>query len=173
MKAIDIVIPVINEAQNVAELCRRIHASFVRSGWEYRCIFIVDPSNDGTFEVIEKLSATYPITVRHKQGKPGKAYSIVEGVALATTEYVTMIDGDLQYPPEAIPDMLKLTPQHGVVIAERKVREGSLIRRIVSLCGAYLVGKLLLRLVYDIQSGLKVFRRDIVAHIDPNVIYGW
>lgn len=173
MKAIDIVIPVMNEAQNAAELCRRIHASFVQSDWEYRCIFIVDPSTDGTFEVIEKLSATYPIIVRHKQGKPGKAYSIVEGVALATTEYVTMIDGDLQYPPEAIPDMLKLTPQHGVVIAERKVREGSLIRRIVSLCGAYLVGKLLLRLVYDIQSGLKVFRRDIVAHIDPNVIYGW
>ncbi len=173
MQTIDIIIPVMNEAQNVAELCRRINEAFLREDWEYRCIFIVDRSTDGTFEAIEKLSSIYPIIVRHKQGKPGKAYSILEGAALAESEYVVMIDGDLQYPPEAIPDMLRLTPKHGVVIAERKVREGSFLRRIISLCGAYIVGKLLLRLVYDIQSGLKVFRRDILTHIDPFSVYGW
>ncbi len=173
MQTVDIIIPVMNEAQNVSELCGRIDASLTEAGWKYRCIFVVDLSTDKTLEVLSKLSNKYPIVVHSKVGKPGKAYSILEGVELATSEYVVMIDGDLQYPPEAIPEMLRIAPEYGVVIGERKVREGSYLRRVISLCGAYLVGKLLLQLMYDIQSGLKVFRRDIVSHIDRKSVYAW
>lgn len=173
MQTVDIIIPVMNEARNVRALCKRIHAALTEAGWNYRAIFIVDHSTDNTFEVLEKLSSQYPLVVKYKQGKPGKAYSVLEGVQLATSEYVVMIDGDLQYPPEAIPKMLEMAPSYGVVIAERKKREGHFIRHLISLCGAYIVGKLLLHLLYDVQSGLKVFRRDIVSHIDTRLVYAW
>lgn len=57
---VDIIIPVMNEAQNVKEMCQRIHHAFLQTPWEYRMIFIVDESTDNTLGVLQKLAQEYP-----------------------------------------------------------------------------------------------------------------
>lgn len=170
---ISIIVPVWNEEGNILPLVQRIHKTLSSRHIDYTIIFIDDYSTDKTFDQINTLSEHYPIKYALKHGKPGKAFSIIEGVRLATTEYVVMIDGDLQYPPEAIPRMLKLVPDAGVVIANRKTYKSSIIRRFGSRLNSYVFGKLLHGLPHDIQSGLKVFKKDIIRHINEQSISEW
>ncbi len=95
--SVSVVIPTLNEAENVALLTERLARAL--AGKTYELIFIDDHSDDGTLERLQQLQAHYPIIARTKQGKPGKAFSLLEGFGLARYEYVAIIDADLQYPP--------------------------------------------------------------------------
>ncbi len=172
-RRIDIIIPVKNEAHNIEPLCRRVDTALSHASIDYRLIFVVDPSTDGTEDKIAALQDTYPIVLHTKKGRVGKAYSLLEGAAFADAEYIAMIDGDLQYPPEAIPAMLEETQLHGVVIAERISHEGGLFRRFLSRLNTFLFGRALFGASYDFQSGLKVFRRYIIDHLDHSTIRPW
>ncbi|MBP7927519.1 glycosyltransferase, partial [Patescibacteria group bacterium] len=173
---IDIVVPVKNEEKNVAEITRQIHHAMEAENVSYRVIFVVDKSTDSTLPLVKKLSKSYPIKVHEKKGLPGKGFSLLEGFEVSTAEYVGFIDGDIQYPPQALPHMLAVLRQSGVgvVVANRKdYKSPSLIRKIGSRANVFVFGRLLLGFKTDIQSGLKVFRRDIYKHIDLSLITAW
>ena len=99
----------------------------------YKAFVIDDKSTDNTLKILKKLEDKYPIATHTKKGKLGKAYSILEGVSYCRGEVVAMLDGDVQYPPEKLPDMLKLlTGDVGVVVAKRVSRDTSMFRSVVS-----------------------------------------
>jgi len=173
MKKLDVIVPVYNEIENVSELVRRVDQSLRTAKINYNIIFVDDNSTDGTREEIKKYINKYPITLHVKRGEKGKAYSVLEGSKLSDSEYVAMIDGDLQYPPEELPKMLELAEIHGVVVANRKSHETNFLRKIGSKANAFLFGKLLLGLNCDTQSGLKVFRREIITHLDESDVTPW
>lgn len=173
MGQFDVIIPVRNEADNVRELVERIDKSLTSAAIKYRLIFVDDHSSDNTVSKLKSLSKKYPITIRQKQGKIGKAFSILEGARLATTEYVAMIDGDLQYPPEALPAMFELTPKDAIVVANRKVHHTSRIRRTASGLYRHFFGRLLFGMPTDVQSGMKIFRKDILDYLDSDAVDAW
>lgn len=170
---ITIIVPVKNESPVLEPLVTRIDATCRKADIPYTIVCVDDNSTDDSVDRLLRLAQNYPIRIHRKQGKPGKAYSILEGVAYATTEYVLMIDSDLQYAPEAIPAMVAKVPRYGVVIANRKVYKASKLRRFLSRVNAYVFGYLLHNLEFDVQSGLKLFRRDIIDHIDLATIRAW
>jgi|GEM_PF-735157 len=173
MSYIDIIIPVKNESDNLSELASRIDKTMHEAKINYCMFFVNDYSTDNSAETIKKLSKIYPIKLLQKQGKPGKAFCILEAIPKTTSEYLVMIDADLQYPPEVIPEMLKLATDNGIVLANRKTTHTSYIRKIGSKINALLFGKLLLGINGDIQSGLKLFKREIIKHIDISLISPW
>lgn len=175
MKKIDIVVPVLNEDQNVETLIYRINKSFNDDPLKYRIIFVDDHSTDNTKRNILKLSKKYPIVYKLKKGKTGKAFSILEGASYVSSEYFVMIDADLQYPPEAIPDMYKMALENklGVVVGNRIYENVGKVRSLVSKAGRFIVGKLITGLSRDTQSGLKIIKRDIVDFIDLRHVYPW
>ncbi|MBI1863721.1 glycosyltransferase [Candidatus Woesebacteria bacterium] len=175
MNKIDIIIPVKNEEKNVLPLAQRIHAALKKLKIDYSMIFVDDRSTDKTVQTIESLYDEYPVRLHKKQGSGGKAYSIVEAVQISNAPFIAMIDGDLQYPPESIPEMLKKleTEGVGVVVANRKKEKIGRLRRIVSKANALLLGKLLLNFNCDAQSGLKLFKREIFEHLDLKDIKPW
>lgn len=173
MAKIDIVVPVLNEQSSVEELVLRVDKAMVSSGIDYKIIFVDDRSTDNTVKVIKKLAKKYPIALHIKQGKPGKAYSILEGSKISRARVIAMLDGDLQYPPEALPKMYFLAKTHHIVVANRKKDELAGSRRIGSALSTRVVGKMLSGLSCDIQSGLKVFRRCVIESIDENRVKAW
>lgn len=175
MEELDIVVPVRNEEENILPLCGRLDAILTEAGITYRAIFIIDPSTDKTYKKLLEAQKRFPILVLRKMGKPGKAFSLLEGLEKVTTDYVAMLDGDLQYPPEAIPEMLRQAKEKnlGVVIASRQSHEGSLSRKIISKTDHYLVNRLILNINADVQSGLKLFRKEIVPHLEVKKINAW
>lgn len=172
-KSLDVLIPVKNEVHSVEELSKRLHTVLKAQDIEHTLIFIDDRSTDGTLELLQTISKKYPIQIVKKKGQQGKAYSILEGASLATASYIAMIDGDLQYPPEVLPEMLELTKEYGVVVANRGQSELNPVRRIVSQVFRHTIGKFFLGFDVDVQSGLKVFKRSIIAHLDQNKISPW
>lgn len=172
---ITIVVPVWNEVKTVGELIERIHNSLSQAHVAYELIFIDDRSTDGTAAFINSLISKYPISLyRKKVGTSrGKAESLLAGFKLAKSEIVAMIDADLEYPPEVIPEMLKLVGEHGVVIANRATYKSSWLRRIASRINRLVFGRLLFGRPYDVQSGLKVIRKEIIDHIDKNTVSSW
>ncbi|MBI4034857.1 MAG: glycosyltransferase, partial [Candidatus Chisholmbacteria bacterium] len=170
--SISIIIPARNEEKALAVLVQRIHAA-VFYKMSYEIIYVDDRSSDGSLRLMERLAKYYPIRIHEKRGKRGKAYSILEGAQLARNEWLVMIDADLQYPPEAIPAMVEKMEKHGVVVANRKQYKGSLVRRLLSRANSLVFGKVLFGLSCDIQSGLKLFRKDILEHVDSSLVRAW
>ena len=173
MNKLDIIIPVMNEEGNVVPLVERINKVMKSAKIAYKLIFIDDHSTDNTIKSLNSLKANFPIEVYTKKGKPGKAYSIIEGANYSKTANLAMIDADLQYPPEALPQMLDQMTDSGVVIAKRSVAHGSKLRRFVSRSFSKIFGGILHNLNVDVQSGLKVFKKEVIEKIDTKTVTPW
>jgi cellulose synthase/poly-beta-1,6-N-acetylglucosamine synthase-like glycosyltransferase len=163
-QGISIIIPTLNESGNIRPLSTRIRDALQSRSIPYELIFIDDHSTDSTKGQIEALRPEHPCRVYLKRGAKGKAQSLLEGFARAKYDVLAMIDADLQYPPEAIPTMLEWirTGYADVVIADRQERKTSRIRDFFSRSFAFLFVRLLHGMPYDVQSGLKVFRREVL-----------
>lgn len=168
---LSIVIPTLNEEKNIRPLLSRLSRSLEDAGIVWEAIFIDDHSKDSTVALLEKAKTEYPLTVFLKQGKRGKAYSLLEGFSKAQYSYVALLDADMQYPPEAIPEMMKQLERGGVdiVVANRVERETTLLRRFLSRSFNFVFAQFLHDLHVDVQAGLKVFRRKILREVvlDP------
>lgn len=120
-------VPTYNEAPNIAELVRRISAAVPNIEAE---IIFVDDSKDETPRVIEGVARTAQLPVRliHRD-KPtgGLGGAVVEGFSSAESDLCLVMDGDLQHPPEKIPEMYARMLHGGadVVVASRYSGEGS------------------------------------------------
>jgi len=170
---LSIVIPTYNEADTVSKLALRIVDTMLDAGIPYEIIFIDDHSTDQTRRKINSLSQAYPIRTLTKNGKKGKGYSIYEGYQAAVYEHIGMIDADLQYPPEILPELYQQAKTHGFAVANRTKYVSTLWRKLGSRINAKFFGKFLLGLDTDIQSGLKIFPSEVFEYLDPNLLSPW
>jgi dolichol-phosphate mannosyltransferase len=120
-------VPTYNEAPNVGELVRRVTAAV--SGIDAEIIF-VDDSIDDTPEVIRAIArdAALPVRLIHRdQRTGGLGGAVVEGFRAADADLCLVMDGDLQHPPEKIPEMLERFAQGDVdvVVASRYAGGGT------------------------------------------------
>ncbi|PSL36620.1 dolichol-phosphate mannosyltransferase [Labedella gwakjiensis] len=122
-----IIIPTFNEAPNVAELVRRIQLAVAGTDAE---IVFVDDSNDDTPRVIEEVAAaaSMPVRLLHRDDpQGGLSGAVLEGMAIAQSDWCLVMDGDLQHPPEVIPSLVARARRGGVdvVVASRYVGDGT------------------------------------------------
>ncbi len=165
---LSIIVPVFNERPNLRPLVERISQSLRNEPYGYELIFVDDRSNDRSVDVIRSLAKDSSLQVLRKKGRQGKSYSLLEGFQQAQGSIIAMIDADLQYPPEKIPDMVEQMKEVDIVVANRKVRHTSALRSFLSRGFQYVFGRMILSLKTDVQSGLKVFRADILQHVRMN-----
>lgn len=166
---LSIVIPVYNEKKNINELAKRIENALKENRYE---IIFVDDSTDETTDIIRDLvKQDSRVRLIHREGKKGLSSAVIEGFQLAKGNVLSVMDGDLQHPPEILPDMLaKINEGADVVIPSRFVKGGSdgglnLFRKCVSGTARYM-GKALfkkLRKVSDPTSGIFMFKKSVIA----------
>ncbi len=123
LPALSLVVPTRNEADNVAELVRRVERAMPDLPME---IIFVDDSTDGTPEAIEALHGRVrpEIVLVHRppeQRGDGLGGAVVRGLQMARGPWVCVMDADLQHPPELLPRMLAATESGSVdlVVASR------------------------------------------------------
>ncbi|HVZ12498.1 MAG TPA: glycosyltransferase [Patescibacteria group bacterium] len=168
-KSVSIIVPTYNEEGSVENLIKRVHKTLSKRNIKYEIIFIDDHSTDSTLSAISAMAMFYPVSYFLKQGKKGKSYSIYEGMRHAKYESVAMIDADLQYPPEALPEMIEKLNTADIVVTNRKNYQDSVSRRVFSRVFRFVFGSTLFNLKHDIQSGLKLFKKEVVDSVkfDP------
>src|SRR5438045_2502089 len=102
-KKISVVVPVRNEVENLELLMERISNTLKQANYDFEIIAVDDYSIDNSYNLLQTLSAKYPLRVFKKEGIIGKGTSSLEGINKAEGDIVALIDADLAYPPEAIP----------------------------------------------------------------------
>src|SRR6201999_2680090 len=115
------VIPCYREGQSVPVMHERLCAVFAQLGVDYEIIFVDSGSPDDTPQVLEELAARdrRVTVVRHTRAFGSQsAYS--SGMRLASGDAVILLDGDLQDPPEVIPELVERWREgYQVVYGER------------------------------------------------------
>lgn len=123
---LSVVIPIFNEEQGLPELYQRLVAAAETITQDFELIFVNDHSRDTSLGVIKDLAAKDGrVKYLHFSRNFGHQVAVTAGLEHSSGEAVVIIDGDLQDPPEIIPEMYKRY-QEGfqVVYARRKSRSG-------------------------------------------------
>ncbi len=162
-----IVVPVLNERDNVAPMAARLRAALNGLAWE--AVFVDDDSADGTRDAVAAIGREDSrIRLLHRIGRRGLASAFVEGVNCSVAPFVAAIDGDGQHDESLLPRMLAILQAEPVdiVVASRYVPGGDLgdwSRRRASLSGfATRVGRLVLRTeIADPMSGFFMLPRPV------------
>jgi dolichol-phosphate mannosyltransferase len=127
--SISIVVPVYNEAACIPELIRRLTALRQNNVGKYEifAVLVDDGSDDESKELLISYSLEHRwITTRLLTRNFGHQIAITAGMDVALSDYVAVIDGDLQDPPELIPEMVEQLINNGdqIVYGQRSTRQG-------------------------------------------------
>ncbi|WP_330173889.1 glycosyltransferase family 2 protein [Streptomyces sp. NBC_01498] len=173
--AVTVIIPTFNEAANVRELLRQLTESVpARLPCE---VLFVDDSTDGTPEAVAEAAqdCPFPVAVLHRdEPVGGLGGAVVEGLRTAGSEWIVVMDADLQHPPSLIPELVAAGERTtaDLVVASRYVPGGSRAglaggyRVAVSRAATWLTKGLFprrLRGISDPMSGFFAIRRSAVT----------
>lgn len=170
---ISAIIPVKDEAENIAALFEEIHTVLEASGNpEYEIIFVDDGSKDQTLTILQELAATAPsLRVLHHASSCGQSTAIFSGVLHAENDYIITLDGDGQNDPVDIPKMIQLfadagpDEKLGLVMGNRVNRQDSLSRKIASRIANSVRARLLHDATPDSGCGLKMLSRSLFLRL--------
>jgi glycosyltransferase XagB len=169
-----IVVPVLNESANVLPLVERV--SDAVNGRPTEILFVDDSLNSLTEEAVmvakkSYSSDTFAVNIFHRIGDMrwgGLSGAITDGMERVLSDQIIVMDGDLQHPPEMIPNMIRTAKHYDMVVASRYLEGGSAngldgnIRHLVSR-GSTMLAKsffpIRLRQVTDPMTGFFLFDR--------------
>lgn len=121
-----VIVPVYNEEKILLELYARLTKAAKQVSENYRILFINDGSNDASMEVILTFAANDEnVDYIDLSRNFGHQQAVSAGLDAVEGKAVVIIDGDLQDPPELIPQLyIEYKKGYDVVYAQRKRREG-------------------------------------------------
>jgi dolichol-phosphate mannosyltransferase len=163
--AVSVVVPVRNEAGNIAPLVAEIAAALT-GHWPFEAVYVDDGSSDGTGAELSQLMAQYPWLrcVRHKQSC-GQSAAVRSGITAARAPLVVTLDGDGQNNPAFIPALLRALeqggPRVGLIAGQRVGRKATAFKKLQSRIANAVRGAVLRDGTRDTGCGLKAFRRDL------------
>ncbi len=167
--AVTVVVPVRNEAGNVAPLVAEI-AGALDGQWAFEVVYVDDGSSDGTGAELARLSAQFPWLrrLRHRQSC-GQSAAVRSGVLAARAPIVVTLDGDGQNDPKFLPAMIRAieqgAPRVGLVAGQRVGRKASGFKKLQSRIANGVRGAVLRDGTRDTGCGLKAFRRDVFLRL--------
>ena len=161
-----IVIPTLNERDNVPIVVERLNRVLAGNSWEV--IFVDDDSPDGTADVVRALARRQPnIRCLQRLGRRGLSSACIDGILATAAPYAAVMDGDLQHDENLLPGMLaKLKAERlDIVIASRHIREGGVGEwqrsRVMISNFANRLGRLVVKAdLTDPMSGFFLLKRD-------------
>ena len=124
-RSLSVVIPILNETRGLPALEQRLRAVLDGLDRRWDVVLVDDGSSDGTLDALRHLHLRDP---RYKavslSRNFGKEIAVAAGLRFATGDGVVVMDGDLQHPPELIPDFIeKWNAGYDIVYAQRSSRD--------------------------------------------------
>jgi len=163
---VSVLVPAKDEAENLPVFMEQARAAFQSAPHRYEVIVVDDGSVDGTWEVLERLSADYPFlkSVRHGVRR-GIADALRTGYLNSRGSVLVFYPADLQYKPEDIPRLVApiFAGQSDIVAG---YKEGKYEKEFVSGIYNRLSRSLFKVPVRDLNS-VKAYRREVMDAI-PN-----
>ncbi|MCZ6828603.1 MAG: glycosyltransferase family 2 protein [Gammaproteobacteria bacterium] len=161
-----IIVPGYNEEHAIEGTIAQIRAVMQAAGERnYELVVVNDCSTDGTGAVLDKVKQADPsLVVVHHERNRGYGAALKSGIRASRGELVAITDADGTYPNDRLPDLLRLCADADMVVGSRTSDN-------VTYSRIRMIPKLFLRAyaswisrtnIPDINSGLRVFRRELV-----------
>lgn len=158
---LSVVIPALNEEQAIKETIESIRGHLDKAGITHEIIVVNDGSSDKTGEIAAAAGA---VVLNHPQ-PGGYGRSLKDGIKIAKYDLIAITDADGTYPNDRLPELYKIVATDGydMAIGARTGSEyrGTFLkmpaRRVFLWLSRYATGEN----VVDINSGLRVFRKEI------------
>lgn len=160
--------PVYNEAKNVEPLCRRIEQTCQDSRIDrYEVILVENGSWDESEAIIRRLHRENPrIKMLQLSRNFGYQGGISAGLAHARGEWVAVLDGDQQDPPEQIPKMLERAREGFDVVYGIRARRNEGLAKKLAYAAFYRLWKVTARIKVPLDAGdFCIMHRKVVACI--------
>jgi dolichol-phosphate mannosyltransferase len=163
--AVSIVVPVRNEAENIAPLIAEI-ASALDGRWVHEIIYVNDGSTDATAErLAEAMQQRANLRQLRHTKSTGQSAAIRSGVRAARGPIVATLDGDGQNNPAFLPDLIAAIEQGGAGVGlaagQRVGRKDTGFKKLQSRIANGVRKAILKDGTRDTGCGLKAFRRDV------------
>ncbi|MEY5042499.1 MAG: hypothetical protein RLZZ414_2063 [Bacteroidota bacterium] len=158
-----VIIPAYNEGEVITSVINELRENDI-----HNILVINDGSSDNTEEVLKKANVNF---ITHKTNK-GYGASLKTGIKNAKTDFVAIYDGDGQHLPSELKKLLEVAEEYEMVVGARnseshQVKNRKLGKKLIK----FFVNKITETNVPDFNSGLRVYKRDIILkylHLMPN-----
>jgi glycosyltransferase involved in cell wall biosynthesis len=160
--SVSVVVPVLDEAEVLAELHRRVRAAL--ADVPHEIVFVDDGSSDDSAAIVEALAEREDGIVLVRLSRNfGMEVAMSAGLDHARGDHVVLMHADLQDPPELIPDMLRLAAGGADVVYARRIgRDESWLKRSLATAFYQLMARLA-RTPYQGQAGdFRLMSRRVV-----------
>ena len=174
---VSVLMPAYNEGPRIRANILAVDRIFKAMGRPYEIVVVDDGSGDWTYEeACAAAKGRARIRVHRHAVNQGKGWALKEAFRLSKGEWLVFLDSDLDIDPGQLELFFRIQAQSGsdVVIGSKRHPQSRinypLKRRFVS-AGYFFLVKLLFRLpLRDTQTGLKLFRRDVLRTVFPKVL---
>lgn len=137
MKKISIVVPVYNEQDNLKEFHKRITAIMNDIGYDYNLVFVDDGSKDSSAFILKQLvEEDNHVEAYLLSRNYGHQMALTCGLDNADGDAVITMDGDLQHPPELLPELIRLWEEGSEIVMTKRLatEDAGFIKNITSSC---------------------------------------
>jgi glycosyltransferase involved in cell wall biosynthesis len=169
---LSVIVPAYREASHIVGNLRRLLAELDKLSTTYEVIVVSDGNTDGTAREAERVVSPNISVIEYNRNM-GKGYALRCGVAHSSGELVTFIDADMELDPRYIKGFIAVMEGFDcdAVIGSKRHPMSNVhypaSRRFQSLMYQLLIRALFRVRVRDTQTGLKLFRRQVLEEVVP------
>jgi len=174
--SLSVLVPAFNESAVIEDNLRELIGVLDRSFEDYEIVVVDDASPDNTFEDAQKVAEGNPrVKVIRADRNGGKGHALRLGFESCCGQDVVFIDADLDLPPDQIKGFVDHLHETGVdIVVGSKRHPDSQIeypesRQFLSSLFGNMVRFVFRLPVKDTQTGLKVYRREVLDKVFPKM----
>ncbi len=171
MKPISVVIPAYNEADGIAKVIAHVKSFMAEEKIDHEIIVVDDCSTDSTAAQAKSPGVT---VIRHPINR-GYGASLTTGLKAAKYNNVLIMDADESYPVRDVKKLLPYVEDFDMVVGARqgKYFHGSLMKRFSRAVFYFLLGYVTGEKIPDANSGLRIFKKDVVMQFENDFCSGF
>jgi glycosyltransferase involved in cell wall biosynthesis len=169
---LSVVVPAYREGRRIHDNLKRLIGELDQLGVTYEVVVVSDGNTDATVREARRLGSPV-VKIFHYPMNIGKGFALSLGVDQSVGDLVTFIDADMELDPANIKGFIELMQMNGcdAVIGSKRHPMSKVaypeFRRLQSAVYQLLVRLLFNLNVRDTQTGLKLFRRQVLADAVP------
>ena len=168
MEKLSVIVPCYNEEESIPYFYEEIKKVTKGMKINLELIFVNDGSRDKTLEIIKGLTKDKSVKYIDFSRNFGKEAAMWAGLNMATGDYITIMDSDLQDPPALLPEMLDLikNENYDIIGTRRVTRKGEPpIRSFFARCFYKIINKMSKVEMVDGARDFRLMTRQVVDSI--------
>ena len=122
MKTVSIVVPVYNEEDNLREFHKRITEVMSKEPYDYKIVFVNDGSSDNSAVILSELAKEDAHVEAYLLSRNyGHQMALTCGLDNTEGDAIVTMDGDMQHPPEIVPQLLRLWEAGNEIVITKRI----------------------------------------------------